>query len=129
MGVQRTPNKSQQTKLTLKKKILPPLLSGFELPTFRSRVRRSNQPAILAPCAGLRCGVTLLSAIAVCSRSEFCSDGHRVFIILSLPSKGGRMRLPVSNSQPFDHESGALPTSYPGSQAGKCNEYCHLTCR
>ena len=37
-GVERTPNKSQHTKLTLQKKILPPLLPGFELATFRSRV-------------------------------------------------------------------------------------------
>ena len=42
-GVERTPNKSQHTKLTLEKNILPPLLPGFELSTFRSRVRRSNQ--------------------------------------------------------------------------------------
>ena len=41
-GVERTPNKSQHTKLTLEKKILSPLLSGFELATFQSRVRRSN---------------------------------------------------------------------------------------
>ena len=34
--------------LTLEKKILPPLLPGFELATFRSRVRRSNQQAIPA---------------------------------------------------------------------------------
>ena len=47
-GVERTPNKSQHTKLTLGKKILPPLLPGFELATFRSRVRRSNQQAIPA---------------------------------------------------------------------------------
>ena len=37
-GVERTPNRSQHTKLTLEKKILPPLLPGFELATFRSRV-------------------------------------------------------------------------------------------
>ena len=47
-GVERTPNKSQHTKLTLEKKILPPLLPGFELATFRSRVWRSNQQAIPA---------------------------------------------------------------------------------
>ena len=35
-------NKSQHRKLTLEKKILPPLLQGFEPATFRSRVRRSN---------------------------------------------------------------------------------------
>ena len=44
--MERTPNKSQHTKLTQEKKILPPLLPGFELATFRSRVRRSYQQAI-----------------------------------------------------------------------------------
>ena len=39
--VERTPNKSQHTKLTPEKKILPTLPPGFELGTFRSRVRRS----------------------------------------------------------------------------------------
>ena len=38
-------NKSQHRKLTLEKKILPPLLQGFEPATFRSRVRRSNHRA------------------------------------------------------------------------------------
>ena len=47
--VERTPNKSQHTKLTLEKKILPPLLPVFELATFRSRVRRSNRQATPAP--------------------------------------------------------------------------------
>ena len=47
-GVEQTPNKSQHTKLTLEKKILPPLLLGFELATIRSRVRRSYQQAIPA---------------------------------------------------------------------------------
>ena len=44
-GVQRT----QHIKLTLEKKLLSPLLPGFELATFRSRVRCSYQQAILAP--------------------------------------------------------------------------------
>ena len=47
--VERTPNESQYTKLTLEKKILPPLLPRFERATFRSRVRRTNQQAIPAP--------------------------------------------------------------------------------
>ena len=34
-GVARTPNKNQHTKLTLEKKILLPLLPGFELTNFR----------------------------------------------------------------------------------------------
>ena len=41
-GVERTPIKSQHTKLNLEKKLLPPLLPRFELATFRSRVRRST---------------------------------------------------------------------------------------
>ena len=41
MGVERTPIKSLHTKLTLEKKILPPLQPGFKLATFRSRVRYS----------------------------------------------------------------------------------------
>ena len=39
-------DKSQHIKLTLEKKILPPLRPGFELATFRSRDRRSYQQAI-----------------------------------------------------------------------------------
>ena len=42
-------NKSQHRKLTLEKKILPPLLQGFEPTTFRSRVQRSNHWAIPDP--------------------------------------------------------------------------------
>ena len=45
-------NKSQHRKLTLEKRILPPLLQGFEHATFRSRVRRSNHWAIPAPGTG-----------------------------------------------------------------------------
>ena len=41
-GVEQTPNKSQHTKLTLEKKITPPLLPRFKLTTFRSWVRRTN---------------------------------------------------------------------------------------
>ena len=44
-------NKSQHRKLTQEKKILPPLLQGFEPVTFRSRVRRSNHRTI--PAGGL----------------------------------------------------------------------------
>ena len=47
-GVEWTLNKSQYTKLTLEKKILLPLLLGFELASFWSWVRRSYQQAILA---------------------------------------------------------------------------------
>ena len=46
--MERTPGKSQHTKLTLEKKILPPLPPTFELATIRSRVRRLYQQAIAA---------------------------------------------------------------------------------
>ena len=39
--MKRTPNKSQHVKLTLQKKILSPLLQGFDLATCWSCVRRS----------------------------------------------------------------------------------------
>ena len=48
-GVERTMNKSQHIKLTLEKKILLPLLPGFELTTFQSQVQFSYQQAIPAP--------------------------------------------------------------------------------
>ena len=51
-GVERIPNKSQNTKLTLERKILPPLMPGFELATFRSRVRRCTNWAI--PATGVK---------------------------------------------------------------------------
>ena len=48
-GVEWTPSKSQHAKLPLEKKIFSPLLLGFELTTFQSWVRRSNQQAAAAP--------------------------------------------------------------------------------
>ena len=48
-GVERTPNKSQRTKLTLEKKILRRSGLEFELAIFRPRVRRYYQQAIPAP--------------------------------------------------------------------------------
>ena len=49
-------NTSQHRKSTLEKKILPPLLQGFEPATFQSRVRRSNHWAIPVPwCAHKLC--------------------------------------------------------------------------
>ena len=47
--MEQTQNERLHTKFTLAKEILPPLLPGFELSTFRSRVQRSNQQAIPAP--------------------------------------------------------------------------------
>ena len=47
-GVERTPNKSQHTKLSLEKKILPPLLPGLGFATFWSWVWRPYQQALPA---------------------------------------------------------------------------------
>ena len=47
--MERIPNKSQHTKVTLEKKILPPLLPGFELATFRSRAWHSYKQALPTP--------------------------------------------------------------------------------
>ena len=45
-GVEWIPTKSQHRRLTLEKNIFQPFLSGFELATFRSRVRHSTNLAI-----------------------------------------------------------------------------------
>ena len=45
-GVERILEKSQHRKLTMEKKILPPLLHGLEPGIFQSRVRCSNHSAI-----------------------------------------------------------------------------------
>ena len=52
-GWNRYQNKSQHRKSTLKKKILLPLLQGFEPTTFQSQVRHSNHWAIPTPTVGV----------------------------------------------------------------------------
>ena len=47
--MERTQNKSQDRRVNSGEEILPPLLPGFELATFRSRVQRFYQQAIPAP--------------------------------------------------------------------------------
>ena len=59
-------NKCQHRKSTLEKKILPPLLQGFQPATFQSRVRRSN-PAPTAVQSCFFCQFT-------CSACPFWSD-------------------------------------------------------
>ena len=48
-------NKSQHRKLTLEKKILPPLQQGLKPATIRSRVQHSNRWAIPAPHVYVNC--------------------------------------------------------------------------
>ena len=67
-GLEQASNKSQHTKLSLEKKILPP---GFELATFRSRVRCAYQQAI--PASWPVCSVEL------CDQSTAGSPLHAFF--------------------------------------------------
>ena len=62
-------NKSQHRKLTLEKKILPPLLQWFEPVTFRSWVWHSNHWAIPAPqmCAKAHALISL-HRLLLCKR-------------------------------------------------------------
>ena len=66
-------NKSQHKKFTPEKKILPPLLQGFEPATFRSRVRRSNHWAIPAPVHTSGMFLTYLPW-----GIEYCETGFRL---------------------------------------------------
>ena len=79
-GVERTPNTSKHTKLTPEKKILPPLLPGFELATFRSRVRRSNQQAIPVAYKQVLSPVLLFSATREVTATRFFFFFNMVYI-------------------------------------------------
>ena len=88
-GVDRTLNKSQHTKLALEKKILPPLLPGFELATFRSRVRRSNQqaiPVIFVPLPDVTC---VSMCVSVCVRARVSLDLSLYMCVCVLGGGGG----------------------------------------
>ena len=70
-GVERTPRVSQHTKLTLEKKILPPLPPRFQLATFQSRVWCFYQQAIPAPVvlvAGYLVSIRLQNGFCCCRR-------------------------------------------------------------
>ena len=74
-------NKSQHRKLTLEKKILPPLQQGFEPATFRSRVRRSNHWAIpdpqgLAMCTAIYGNILVMPGV--------CFNRQWTVLIISL---------------------------------------------
>ena len=73
-GVERTPDKSHHTTLTLEKKILPPLLSRFELSTFRSRARRSYQQTIPTTRIGL---VYIIIMFGKCTFYKQQAERHR----------------------------------------------------
>ena len=91
-GLERTPNKSQHTKLTPEKKILPPLLPRFELATFRSRVQRfeneftcnlstniqSQSSQLAEPLwtdPGIKCGISMRELISTKKKKKKCRQG------------------------------------------------------
>ena len=80
--MERTPNKNRQTKLTLGEENLQPLLPGFELATFRSRVRRSYQQAIPA------------------------ADGYTAHLSMSAPRKNSRSFTKLPRRGPKAKSSG-----------------------
>ena len=84
-------NKSQHRKSTLEKKILPPLLQGFEPATFQSRVRCSNHWAIPAPWYGggrrgqlSRCYFYLLPVMSSLTKFPWSSPTPAQAILISL---------------------------------------------
>ena len=86
-GLKQTPHKSQHRKLTLEKNILQPLLSGLQLATFRSRVRRSTNKLSLLPgdlVSGCKLSNFSQMQISVCNRkrvlyhAKVCSGNSRI---------------------------------------------------
>ena len=77
-----TRNKNQHTKLTPGKKILPPLLLGFELATFWSRVQHSYQQAVMAP------QIKVCTARAPSQTDGPNSDCHMTFTFLQCRQTG-----------------------------------------
>ena len=83
-GWNRYQNKSQHRKLTLEKKILPPLLQGFEPATFQSWVWRSNHCAIPALIAVLSlCDATPGWAEVI---TAGCQIWDRLFVVVAMLS-------------------------------------------
>ena len=89
-------NKSQHRKLTLEKKILPPLQQGFEPATFQSRVRCSNHWAIPAPRSCLSfcvraCVRACVTCVRACVRVCVCVDQrnmHKRFELIAFTFGG-----------------------------------------
>ena len=107
--MERTLNKGQHTKLTLEKNILPPLLPGFELVTFRSQVRHSaGQDVSSKPVT-----TTTLSPYPFCPLSvslTVCLFSHLLsvsFVPAGSPSRTGDVAVYV-----FDINQPSLPTPF-----------------
>ena len=95
-------NKSQHRKSTLEKKILPPLLQGFEPVTFRSWVRRSNHWAIPAPLSKCLFMTYFYSSCTILMRDRYSPNWPCCLIVLTFSLK----HAPVS----WQQRSVALPS-------------------
>ena len=94
-------NKSQYRKLTMDKKILPPLQQGFEPATFQSRVRRSNHWAIPVPD-----GIAPSAFFGRLGKTQFFSLGE------------ARQTRPVHNLRPcFENKNKTTTNKKPQSNA------------
>ena len=80
-GTDTEKKKSQHRKLTLEKKILPPLQPGLEPGTFRSRVRRSNHWGILAPPHSWRFPITGSTASSHGSKTFLCWKSRKLSVV------------------------------------------------
>ena len=76
-------NKSQHRKLTLEKKMFPPLQQGFKLATFRSQVQCSNHWAIPAP-TGVFTATPWLTLSIDTQCWVFCWTRQQTFFILNV---------------------------------------------
>ena len=87
-------HKCQHRKLTMEKKILPPLLPGLEPATFRSRIRRSNHWAIpvlwrshwvcLTPSLPPACTISGLNDAGTCLQANSIFSGPITSIFNSM---------------------------------------------
>ena len=126
-GVERTPNYSQHTKLSLEKKILPPLLPGFELATLRSRVRRSYQQAIpRLPLPPHKCLITTgkvnFKPVAALDTLHKCNQSQTYVILVGVPKCALVHYIMVH--QRSKHRQ--VPSQCQRNGTGICFEFCKL---
>ena len=78
-------NKSLHRKLTPEKKILPPLLQGFEPATFWSRARRSNHSQY-CQCShdNIACGIMTLFPVVSCQHCQCWHHNNNVYFYHAL---------------------------------------------
>ena len=82
MGVEWTPNKSQHAKLTLEKKILPPLLPGFEICNLLITSPALYQQAIMRQCVFLIMSAHYCMHVCVSMHAYICACVHVLCVVV-----------------------------------------------